>query len=160
MPCHGKLLILLILLLFDKATNEFIREIFEREDGSIQLIHEVIAGAGAGLVQVIATNPMEITKIRMQMQALLPPAERQSTIEVVKAMGIKGLYTGSMATLSRDIPFSVLFFPGYANLKKLLANEDGSNSIPSLLVAGGTAGAFAAGAVTPTDVVSQFYKLD
>lgn len=96
---------------------------------------------------------MEITKIRMQMQATLPVAERQSTIEVVKAMGIRGLYTGTLATLSRDVPFSLLFFPGYANFKKALANSDGENSTLSLLAAGFFAGALAAGAVTPSDVV-------
>ena len=31
---------------------------------------------GAGFCQVIATNPMEITKIRMQVQATLPPEQR------------------------------------------------------------------------------------
>ena len=37
---------------------------------------------------------MEMVKIRMQMQAMLPELERKSTIEVVKALGIKGLYQG------------------------------------------------------------------
>ena len=67
------------------------------------------------------------------------------------------MYRGTAATLSRDVPFSVLFFPGYANLKKLLANEKGENSIPSLLIAGGAAGAIAAAAVTPTDVIKTRY---
>lgn len=31
---------------------------------------------GAGFCQCIATNPMEITKIRMQVQATLPKEER------------------------------------------------------------------------------------
>eukprot|EP01038_Epipyxis_sp_PR26KG_P012840 gene12840-17214_t len=135
------------------ASNEYFREMLEEEDGSISLLSEVLAAAGAGTIQIIATNPMEITKIRMQMQALLPVAERQSTIQVVKGLGIRGLYSGSLATLSRDIPYSVLFFPGYANLKKLLADEKGENSILSILMAGGAAGAMAAGAVTPTDVI-------
>ncbi len=68
----------------NQAANEVLREQFEKEDGSIELQHEILAGAGAGFVQVIATNPMEITKIRMQMQATLPIAERQSTIQVVQ----------------------------------------------------------------------------
>jgi hypothetical protein len=52
------------------------------------------------------------------------------------------MYRGTLATLSRDVPFSIIFFPGYANLKKLLADpHTGHNSIPSLLAAGGAAGA-------------------
>ena len=64
------------------AANEFFREFFEKDDGSIELHHEMISGAGAGFVQVIATNPMEITKIRLQMQATLPAAKRLSMFQV------------------------------------------------------------------------------
>lgn len=35
-----------------------------------------VSHPGAGFCQVIATNPMEITKIRMQVQATLPPEQR------------------------------------------------------------------------------------
>lgn len=135
------------------AANELFREYFEKEDGSIEVYQEVLAGGGAGFCQVIATNPMEITKIQMQMQALLPQAERQSATQVVKTLGLKGLYTGTMATLSRDVPFSVLFFPAYANIKKYFADENGNNSLGTTLISGGVAGAIAAGAVTPSDVI-------
>ena len=37
---------------------------------------------------------MEIVKIRMQMQALLPIAERQNTMAVVRGLGIRGMYQG------------------------------------------------------------------
>ena len=135
------------------AANELFREYFEKEDGSIEVYQEVLAGGGAGFCQVIATNPMEIVKIRMQMQALLPSVERQSTVEVVKSLGLRGLYMGTMATLARDVPFSILFFPAYANIKKRLADKDGNNSFGSTLLSGGIAGAIAAGAVTPSDVI-------
>ena len=69
------------------------------------------------------------------------------------------MYRGTAATLSRDVPFSILFFPGYANLKKALADESGQNSIGSLLVAGGGAGSVAAALVTPTDVVKTRLQL-
>ncbi len=42
------------------AVNEKMREYFEKEDGSISLRHEMIAGATAGLCQVAASNPVEI----------------------------------------------------------------------------------------------------
>jgi len=135
------------------AANELFREYFEKDDGSIEVYQEIIAGGGAGFCQVIATNPMELIKIRMQMQALLPPAERQTTMQVVKGLGIKGMYTGTMATLARDVPFSILFFPAYANIKKKLADENGNNSFGTTLISGGIAGALAAGAVTPSDVI-------
>lgn len=49
---------------------------FANPDGSIEVQYEALSGALAGFCQVTATNPMEITKIRMQMQALQPPEKR------------------------------------------------------------------------------------
>ena len=66
---------------------------------------------------------MEIVKIRLQMQALKPVAERQSVAEVIRQLGVKGMYTGTPATLMRDVPFSMVLFPTYANLRTLLADK-------------------------------------
>ena len=58
------------------------RESLELPNGTLPLYREMMAGAGAGFCQVVATNPMELVKIRMQMQALLPPEQRQTTMQV------------------------------------------------------------------------------
>ena len=101
----------------------------------------------------------------------------------MKGLGIRGMYQGTLATLSRDIPFSLIFFPLYANLKKVFADQKGENrrassrldvlgrdlnanfsylmmlayvcvySIVSLLGAGCLAGAMGAWAATPPDVI-------
>lgn len=136
------------------AANEVLREQLG-EDGitPLPLHYEMLAGAGAGFVQCIATNPMEITKIRLQMQSTLPPEQRVGTMGVVKQLGLRGMYQGSQATILRDVPFSFMFFPAYSNLKNAFAREDGTNSLMSLLVAGCIAGGGAAGLNTPADVV-------
>merc|ERR1712146_301951 len=141
------------------AANDLFREAMEKPDGSLSLGAEMAAGAGAGLCQVIATNPMEITKIRTQMQATLPVEQRQSTMEVVRGLGIRGLYQGSLSTLTRDIPFSLIFFPAYANIKKFFSDDKGNNSIGSLLVSGGIAGATGSFFATPADVVKTRLQL-
>jgi hypothetical protein len=41
--------------------------------------------------------------------------------------GLRGLYHGTSATLLRDVPFSILFFPGYANMKKFTADSNGGS---------------------------------
>lgn len=53
----------------------------------------------------------------------------------------------------RDIPFSAIYFPCYAHLKLYLADENGYNNAPSLLVAAAGAGVPAAYLVTPADVI-------
>ena len=144
------------------AVNEVLREHYQQLDGSIELQHEVLSGAGAGTFQCLATNPMEMVKIRMQMQALLPMAERKSAIEMVKQLGLKGLYQGSLATLSRDVPFAILFFPGYANLRRVLSSNNNNNYYMMLtnLMAGTIAGAMAAGTITPCDVIKTRLQME
>ena len=100
---------------------------------------------------------MEIVKIRMQMQALLPPEQRMNAVQVVKNLGIAGMYRGSAATWARDVPYSVVFFPGYAHLKHMFADNNGNNSMTSVLLSGTFAGAISAGAVTPADVIKTRY---
>ena len=53
----------------------------------------------------------------------------------------------------RDIPFSAIYFPAYAHLKPMFADDNGYNSPLSLLVAGAVAGMPAASLVTPADVI-------
>merc|ERR1711934_802404 len=104
------------------AANDLLREHLSDDNGNITLPNEILAGGGAGFMQVIATNPMEITKIRLQVQGTLPPSvPRQSAVEIVQSLGLQGLYRGTPATLLRDVPFSLIFFPLFANLKKYLS---------------------------------------
>ena len=60
------------------ASNDLFRDLLADEQGHVSTIRGVIAGAGAGCVQVIASNPMEITKIRLQIQNTLPLTERKN----------------------------------------------------------------------------------
>ena len=135
------------------TVNETIREFLSNEDGSISVVGEIIAGASAGFLQVIATNPMELIKIRMQMQALKPAAQRLGTVAVVKSLGVRGCYQGTISTLCRDVPFSFVIFPLYANLRVLFAGKDGTNSMASTAAAGVLSAMTASGLVTPMDTI-------
>jgi len=142
------------------AVNEKVREMLEDEDGNIALMHEVLAGGSAGLCQVVATNPMEIVKLRCQLQSTLPAAERVSTMQVVSKLGLSGLYRGAPATLARDVPYSMIFFPTYANVKKWLEDpETGETNIFQNLGSGTCAGMAAAGLMTPCDVVKTRFQM-
>lgn len=121
----------------------------------------MLAGAMAGTSQVIATNPMETVKIRMQMATILTSGKSStvtfpstpSTLSVVKDLGIKGLYRGSLATLSRDVPFSMLFFQLFASFKSHFAEKQGRSDLEFqyIFASGISAGAISAYLVTPMD---------
>ncbi|KAI9184470.1 hypothetical protein H9P43_003523 [Blastocladiella emersonii ATCC 22665] len=114
-----------------------------------------LAGATAGTCQVVATCPMEVIKIQMQLAALnTPPGQAApSLMQVVRNLGLRGMYKGTAATLMRDVPFSILFFPSHAFFKSLCEDENGHVGFGSVFGSGILAGWLAAGAVTPADVI-------
>jgi hypothetical protein len=130
--------------------NDSLREWFTEGngDGKIRLWQEMASGAGAGFFQVAATNPMEIVKLRMQLQG--ESGVKKSAFATIQEMGVKGLYKGTAACWLRDVPFSIVFFPLFANLKTAF---NGENSMLGLFAAGAIAGSISAGTVTPCDVI-------
>lgn len=76
-----------------------------------------------------------------------------SAAQVVQSLGLRGLYRGAGVCLMRDIPYAVIFFPMYANVRDALADAKGHTSIASIVFAGAFAGATAAGVCTPADVI-------
>uniref|UniRef100_A0A8D2AIE8 Solute carrier family 25 member 12 n=1 Tax=Sciurus vulgaris TaxID=55149 RepID=A0A8D2AIE8_SCIVU len=107
----------------------------------------------AGGSQVIFTNPLEIVKIRLQVAGEITTGPRVSALNVLRDLGLFGLYKGAKACFLRDIPFSAIYFPVYAHCKLLLADEDGHVKGLNLLAAGAMAGVPAASLVTPADVI-------
>eukprot|EP00128_Syssomonas_multiformis_P000512 Colp12_sorted_trinity150504_noHs@22106 len=137
------------------AMNDFFRERLQGSAPKIKLWQEMLAGAGAGLCQVVATNPMELIKINLQVAgATAKPGEpRPTAIGVIKQLGIRGVYKGTASTLLRDIPFSVVFFPSAANVRELGMQPDGTIPFSYTLLGGMVGGAMAAACSTPADVI-------
>jgi len=150
------------------TVNDYLRSWFSVRDDvsgsdSIHFPLEVLSGAGAGASQVIVTNPLEITKIRLQMQgesiklaldAGKAAPEAMSALAICKELGVVGLYKGAGACFARDIPFSAIYFPAYAASKRWLCGGDAEKTTAlHLLFAGALAGVPAAFLTTPADVV-------
>lgn len=78
----------------------------------------------------------------------------QITRELLKTKGFFGLYKGLGATLMRDIPFSVVYFPLFAHLHQL-GQPSPEESVPFYwsFMSGCLAGCVAAVTVSPCDVV-------
>lgn len=111
------------------------------------------------------TNPLEIVKIRLQVQgeqAKNSNVPRRSAIWIVKNLGIVGLYKGASACLLRDVPFSAIYFPAYAHLKRNVFHEGPEHklTISELLMAGAIAGMPAAYFTTPADVIKTRLQVE
>ncbi|XP_073326550.1 mitochondrial glutamate carrier 1-like isoform X1 [Pagrus major] len=79
----------------------------------------------------------------------------QITRELLRTKGVTGLYRGLGATLMRDIPFSVVYFPLFAHLHQLGRRSSEDPSVPFYwsFLSGCMAGCVAAVTVSPCDVV-------
>lgn len=127
---------------------------------------EIISGACAGACQLLITNPMDITKIRMQLEGqkkivplgsgviIQPP----SFTKVVRELGFPGVYRGATSCLLRDIPFSAIYFPTYTAIKEMLVNQDpeplNRRATATRLLIAGTLAAIPASLLTaPADVI-------
>lgn len=153
------------------TVNDLVRGKFTNiKDGSIPLPAEVLAGASAGMCQVVFTNPLEIVKIRLQVQGEAAKAAardgeeftKRSALWIVRNLGLKGLYKGASACLLRDIPFSAIYFPSYSHLKRDFFGESTTKKlgILQLLTAGAIAGMPAAYLTTPCDVIKTRLQVE
>ena len=92
-----------------------------------QLTHHLVLHAGARVSQVLT--------------------------QTFQAGGISGLWEGLGVTLGRDVPYLIIKWCVYAQAKALLESTFGGLLSAPNLVAGAIAGAVAATAVTPADVI-------
>jgi len=136
------------------GVNELMRGLIESQLGFMPFMGEVLAGGSAGFCQVIATNPLEVIKVKMQ-------TSNSSIWDVFREVGhVRNLYQGADACIARDVIFSGFLFPVYAHAKVLmptiLMSIFGAHEISmfwSNLLAGSVAAAPAAFIATPADTV-------
>lgn len=81
---------------------------------------------------------------------------------IVRNLGLVGLYKGASACLLRDVPFSAIYFPTYAHLKKDMFGESPTHKLGvlQLLTAGAIAGMPAAYLTTPCDVIKTRLQVE
>ena len=138
--------------------NDFFRMCFIDQSGCLPLAGEVLAGGLSGLCQVVATNPLEVVKVRIQTS---DRSTKPSIIDVLRNVGgVTGLYKGAGACAARDVLFSALLFPTFAHAKVavpiFLASMFGGVAPSQFwcgLLAGSLAAAPAAFLATPADTV-------
>lgn len=165
------------------TVNDLVRGHFsEQNTGKIWWPWEILAGASAGACQVVScesmfrsdsadtgqifTNPLEIVKIRLQIQGEMTKSvegvEKRSAMWIVKNLGLVGLYKGASACLLRDVPFSGIYFPTYNHLKRDFFGEGPNKKLGvlQLLTAGAIAGMPAAYLTTPCDVIKTRLQVE
>ncbi|CAF0819515.1 unnamed protein product [Brachionus calyciflorus] len=160
----------LLLITPEKAiklvANDSFRYLLKSKDGSLPVYKQVIAGASAGMCQIVITTPMELLKIALQDSGRVAamsgsnsngpaPTATQIAMKVFKQKGITGFYQGGTATLARDVFFSAMYFPLFAYFNAM-GKPDPETNKPAFyhtFASGIVAGSIAAYVATPLDVV-------
>ncbi|OJJ46208.1 hypothetical protein ASPZODRAFT_133211 [Penicilliopsis zonata CBS 506.65] len=139
-----------------------------KDEGTKQQV--VIAGGVAGLVSRFCIAPLDVVKIRLQLQvhSLSDPASHREvtgpvykgTISTMKAIiqqeGIRGLWKGNVPAELLYVCYGALQFTTYRSTTQLLAQLPTQHRLPLQLesfVAGAAAGGFATAVTYPLDLL-------
>ena len=133
---------------------EFSRsELQKRREGSAHWTLDAVAGCTAATASCLIRTPAIVVQQRMQVGQFHGLG---AAIEgVAREGGISGFYSGLGVSIAREIPFAFIQFPIYEGLKRLWLSHTGGNELnPSQgAVCGSIAGAVAAAATTPLDLL-------
>jgi len=125
------------------------------------IIRELLSGGLANCIASAFLNPMDVTKLRLQNQALegstssrLYRGFSHCAVIIVKEEGILGLWKhGMVASMMREWSYSSIRMGLYPPIKKLFGADTGDIGFAKKVLAGLTTGAIGSGIATPTDLV-------
>ncbi|CAN0020019.1 unnamed protein product [Ectocarpus sp. 4 AP-2014] len=119
--------------------------------------HAVAAACGNAASSLIFV-PKEYVKQTLQASGMgAVGGARETAKEIVRRTvrekGVRGLYCGYWATLSRNVPSAIIRFSLYEEIKLFIGPARLMSAPPAYLLAGALAGACASGMTTPFDVL-------
>jgi len=133
------------------------------------LSHISIAAAASGAAQLWVVCPMELVKIKLQMQTELKrtsSSRYRGSIDCIrkiyKAAGSRGVFQGMAPLVIRDVPGFVVYFASYEILLDFLAQRKSRGDVGPLtpILAGGLAGMISWASTFPCDVVKSRMQAD
>ncbi|KAJ7321187.1 hypothetical protein OS493_035361 [Desmophyllum pertusum] len=134
-----------------------------------RLSHICVAGAASGAAQVWVVCPLELIKIKLQMQTEVKrtsSSRYRGTIDCIrkiyKTSGSRGLFHGITPLLLRDTPGFVMYFASYEILLDLLSQRKSRADVGPLatVFAGGLAGMISWFSTFPFDVIKSRMQAD
>ena len=135
------------------ATFFLTYETIRRKGGAgseLSVTKNMLAASVGEVTSCLVRVPCELIKQRAQANS------RQSSWEVLRRTagdgGLRGMYRGYAATVSREIPFSLVQYPLWEYLKRLLRGDRDKLAAWESAAVGAVAGGFAAAVTTPIDV--------
>lgn len=124
-----------------------------------------LAGVGTGALQSLLLSPVELIKIRLQLQTTVSQnrhAVRRGPLSmagsILRKGGIRGIYQGLSITVLRDAPAHGVYFWTYEYTREILhpgCRNTGEETLGTMLFAGGSAGVASWICCYPLDVIKS-----
>ncbi|XP_059641756.1 mitochondrial arginine transporter BAC2 [Cornus florida] len=124
-----------------------------------------LGGFGAGAIQSLILSPIELVKIRLQLQSKNHRRPQEADCHrgpvsvarsIVRTEGLRGIFRGLTITMLRDAPAHGLYFWSYERMREKFhpgCRKTGQESVDTMLIAGGLAGVASWVCCYPLDVV-------
>ncbi|KAI9863457.1 MAG: asparaginyl-tRNA synthetase [Vezdaea acicularis] len=142
------------------ATYEAVKQAMGGNEGT-GADHHPLAAASSGACATVASdalmNPFDVIKQRMQVHGSIYKSMAECARIVYRTEGISAFYVSYPTTLAMTIPFTAMQFTAYESISKVM-NPSKAYDPVTHCVAGGLAGAFAAGVTTPLDVIKTLLQ--
>lgn len=121
----------------------------------------VVLGACARTIAGITLLPVTVVKTRYESGFYTYSSMLDALRSIWKMEGGKGLYSGLLATVARDAPFSGLYLMFYTQIKRRAKNGLGTPELSSFeaFICGSFAGILASVVTQPADVVKTRLQL-
>lgn len=129
-----------------------------------------LGGFGTGALQSLMLTPVELVKIRLQLQRRNVPDNKnqisyKGPTDVARSIfrqeGWRGIYRGLTITVLRDAPAHGLYFWTYEYVREQLhpgCRKNGQESFRTMLIAGGLAGVASWICCYPLDVIKTRFQ--
>lgn len=120
-------------------------------------LNDATSGVLAELVGSVLFTPMEVLKARLQISRSKQESKLLYQLrEIAKKEGFRGFYRGYVMGIASYIPFNVLWWTTYGNVRRSMADE---SSVIQVIAGAGTAATVSAGFIHPLELVKTRYQV-
>jgi hypothetical protein len=142
---------MLVATLFLVTTT--VHALSDAKNQNTSTLKEFIAGAIAGVTEILVTQPLVVASVRMKLMEN-PPSLLSLWMSIIKKEGFKGLYKGLTANIACVIPWRSVRFASYYVLRSYLTGGNPANAtLFQQAISAVITGVFETFVITPFDVI-------
>ncbi|TGZ59030.1 hypothetical protein CRM22_009324 [Opisthorchis felineus] len=123
--------------------------------GGLQCVQNFLTGFCARSFVAVALSPFLVAKTQIESGRFVDKSLWGTLCRVHRSASWRGLYSGVLATIARDGPYSGLYFMTYSHVKGKLLHKSDDDALPLPLLAfcAGISAFVATGMTQPADVL-------